>query len=346
MRKSRHGWGVGLRTKSAARTRLAAPRSVKVASAGPGGITLKWAAPKGAKPAHYVIFRDGKSLGKTTRSSFTDTKVVPGKTYRVRDPRLRQGQEGRRVVAERARHRAAAGSTSCRAIPGADDQPDRADRRGHTDAGADARPREAGTRLRPHADVVADPTPTATPDGDAHADADGHGHGDRDTHAPTPTATATPTPTATATATPTADRDRDGRRRPPRPPRPRRPPDRHRDGDGRPTQVGHRDGQPRRPPADGDAPTPTATATASPTATAHATATPTPVNPNNMADALVDRLFWRAGFGADTPRSGTRGWQEAEPTRRLVPRHAEVARRPCRRRRPPRGARSTRSRTR
>ena len=38
--------------------------------------------PKGAKPAHYVIFRDGKSLGKTTRSSFTDTKVVPGKTYR------------------------------------------------------------------------------------------------------------------------------------------------------------------------------------------------------------------------------------------------------------------------
>ena len=68
--------------RSATRTRLAAPRSVKVASAGPGGITLKWAAPKGAKPAHYVIFRDGKSLGKTTRSSFTDTKVVPGKTYR------------------------------------------------------------------------------------------------------------------------------------------------------------------------------------------------------------------------------------------------------------------------
>ncbi|MDA0180147.1 DUF1800 domain-containing protein [Solirubrobacter phytolaccae] len=29
-----------------------------------------------------MILRDGKSLGKTTRSSFTDTKVTPGKTYR------------------------------------------------------------------------------------------------------------------------------------------------------------------------------------------------------------------------------------------------------------------------
>jgi len=68
--------------KSAAKKRLAAPRSLKVASAGSGGVTLRWAAPKGAKPAYYVILRDGKSLGKTSRSSFTDTKVTAGKTYR------------------------------------------------------------------------------------------------------------------------------------------------------------------------------------------------------------------------------------------------------------------------
>lgn len=68
--------------KSAAKKRLAAPRSLKVASVGTGGVTLRWAAPKGAKPAYYVILRDGKSLGRTTRSSFTDTKVTAGKTYR------------------------------------------------------------------------------------------------------------------------------------------------------------------------------------------------------------------------------------------------------------------------
>jgi uncharacterized protein (DUF1800 family) len=68
---------------SGAKKRLAAPRSLKAASVGSGGITLRWTAPKGgAKPAYYVLFRDGKSLGKTTRSSFTDTKVQPGKTYR------------------------------------------------------------------------------------------------------------------------------------------------------------------------------------------------------------------------------------------------------------------------
>src|SRR3954454_14144033 len=65
---------------SAAKRRLSAPRSLKAASVGAGGVTLKWAAIKGAK--HYVVLRDGKSLGKTTRHSYTDTKVVAGKTYR------------------------------------------------------------------------------------------------------------------------------------------------------------------------------------------------------------------------------------------------------------------------
>src|SRR3954471_21599191 len=60
--------------------RLAAPRALKVASVGTGGVTLRWAALKGAK--HYVVLRDGKSLGKTSRHSYTDSKVVPGRTYR------------------------------------------------------------------------------------------------------------------------------------------------------------------------------------------------------------------------------------------------------------------------
>ena len=62
--------------------RLAAPRSLKTSRVGPAAVTLKWAAPKGAAPAYYVVFRDGKSLGKTTRKSYTDSKVKPGKVYR------------------------------------------------------------------------------------------------------------------------------------------------------------------------------------------------------------------------------------------------------------------------
>src|SRR5829696_3639500 len=70
------------RRMSAARRRLSAPRSLKASSVGSGGVTLRWAAPKGAKPAHYVVLRDGKSLGKTARTSYTDSKVKAGRTYR------------------------------------------------------------------------------------------------------------------------------------------------------------------------------------------------------------------------------------------------------------------------
>jgi uncharacterized protein (DUF1800 family) len=55
---------------------------LKASSVGSAGVTLKWAAPKGAKPAYYVILRDGKSLGRTSRTSYSDTKVKPGKVYR------------------------------------------------------------------------------------------------------------------------------------------------------------------------------------------------------------------------------------------------------------------------
>src|SRR4051794_25112076 len=64
----------------AAAKRLAAPHALKVSSVGVARVTLKWSARKGAK--HYVVLRDGKSLGKTTRHSFTDHTVVPGKRYR------------------------------------------------------------------------------------------------------------------------------------------------------------------------------------------------------------------------------------------------------------------------
>src|SRR4051812_37010760 len=64
----------------AAAKRLAAPRALKVSSVGVAGVTLKWNALKGAK--HYVVLRDGKTLAKTSHHSFTDHKVVPGKTYR------------------------------------------------------------------------------------------------------------------------------------------------------------------------------------------------------------------------------------------------------------------------
>ena len=74
--------GSGSGRISAAAKRLSAPRSLKATSVAWGGVTLKWAAPKGVKPKHYLVLRDGKSLGRTTRTSFADTKVRPGSTYR------------------------------------------------------------------------------------------------------------------------------------------------------------------------------------------------------------------------------------------------------------------------
>ena len=45
--------GQGVGRVSAAARRLSAPRSLKAISVGVAGVTLKWTAPKGAKPAHY-----------------------------------------------------------------------------------------------------------------------------------------------------------------------------------------------------------------------------------------------------------------------------------------------------
>src|SRR3954452_17446512 len=67
---------------SAAKKQLSAPRSLRTSSIKASGVTLKWSAPKGAKPAYYVVYRDGKSVGKTTKLTYTDKKVTAGKTYR------------------------------------------------------------------------------------------------------------------------------------------------------------------------------------------------------------------------------------------------------------------------
>jgi uncharacterized protein (DUF1800 family) len=49
---------------------------------GPHGVTLRWSAPKGTKPAIYQVLRNGRVLARTTHRSFTDATVKPGRTYR------------------------------------------------------------------------------------------------------------------------------------------------------------------------------------------------------------------------------------------------------------------------
>src|SRR6187200_378723 len=73
---------VGAGVYAAAVKRLRAPRSLKATKVLVNGVTLKWAAPKGAKPKQYVVLRDGKAIGRTKRTAFTDSKVKAGRTYR------------------------------------------------------------------------------------------------------------------------------------------------------------------------------------------------------------------------------------------------------------------------
>src|SRR4051794_20780698 len=67
---------------SAVKRKLLAPRSLKTGSVSARAVTLKWSAPKGAKPAYYVVLRDGKAIARTTRATYTDRKVTAGRTYR------------------------------------------------------------------------------------------------------------------------------------------------------------------------------------------------------------------------------------------------------------------------
>src|ERR1044072_7480175 len=72
----------GVEGLAAAVKRLRAPRSLKATRVLANGVTLRWAAPKGAKPKQYVVLRDGKAIAKTKRTTFIDGKVKPGATYR------------------------------------------------------------------------------------------------------------------------------------------------------------------------------------------------------------------------------------------------------------------------
>ena len=293
MRKSpRRGMGGRSLAQDRARTRLLL-RGREGRGARPGGVTLKWSAPKGAKPAHYVVLRDGKSIGKTTTERRSRTpRSMPGKTYRYAVRALRREQEGRGVLSRpacgsRSRHAPRRASRGRRRTPNA--------ARSAPDANGVRRTRSPTADAdRPHRRTRA--RPTARPEratADAESDTDRH---------------AEPEPLAVA------DREPDARRRAPTPeprrrvsraprrdrtaaPTAHRRSDRH--GHGSPSPVANADG---RPPG---AATPTATATATPTrrrradaraATRRRRRTRT-AGPVVMTAAMVDRLFWRAGFG-------------------------------------------------
>jgi len=57
-----------------------APRGLKVKSAGPAGVVLAWKAPRGGpEPELYLVFRDGKKIGRTKRRSYKDTRAKAGR---------------------------------------------------------------------------------------------------------------------------------------------------------------------------------------------------------------------------------------------------------------------------
>jgi uncharacterized protein (DUF1800 family) len=191
---------------------------LKATSVGVTGVTLKWTAPKGAKPTHYLVLRDGKSLGKTTRNSYTDSRVKPGKTYRY----------AVRALDERKRPGALSASVRIKV-------PKAAEKLGP--------PAPTTNTVEPIATV------TPTPVGSVRAE-----------ETATPASTPTPSPTASPSPSPSPE------------PSPTASP------------------SPSPSPEPTPSPTPTETPTPSPTPTA-------PPIPDLMTEAMVDRLFWRAGFG-------------------------------------------------
>jgi uncharacterized protein (DUF1800 family) len=73
---------VALARLAAGGRRLAAPKKPKVAKVGSTAVTLRWKAPKGAKPALYQVVRNGRVVARTTHLSYTDRHVKAGHTYR------------------------------------------------------------------------------------------------------------------------------------------------------------------------------------------------------------------------------------------------------------------------
>src|SRR3954463_11457546 len=171
----------------AATKRLAAPRSLKATSVGTGGITLHWSAPKGGKPAHYLILRDGKSLGKTSRTSYTDSKVTPGRTYRYT---VRAVDKDKRAGALSQSVRVTVPNPTTQKLPSAPTT-------NTIGQLATVAPTPAGT---PQPEPAPTPNPTSTPTPEPTATPSPTS---TPTPSPTPTSTPTPTPSPTSTPTPT-----------------------------------------------------------------------------------------------------------------------------------------------
>jgi hypothetical protein len=224
------GWSLSGRATKA--RRLAAPRGLRVVALSAAGAALKWTAPKG-KPSHYVVLRDGKSIGRTTKLSFTDTKVKPGKTYRYAVRAFAAKRAGALSPSVRVRIPKAApkiqGPTTNTVPPIADI--------GNVFTDPLADPRDG---LSQPPGPAGDPTPTPSPTPTASP-----------TASPNPSPSPSPSPSASPSPSPS----------------------------------------PSSSPSPSPSPSPTASPSPSPSPT------PTPPDEVVMTPAMVDRLFWRAGFG-------------------------------------------------
>ena len=58
------------------------PTGLSAKAERPGRVVLRWKAPKTRrKPASYLVLRNGKKLGATTKTTYVDRSAAPGKTY-------------------------------------------------------------------------------------------------------------------------------------------------------------------------------------------------------------------------------------------------------------------------
>jgi uncharacterized protein (DUF1800 family) len=103
--------------------RLPAPRGLRVKRVGPGGVTLAWRPPRGAKPAGYLVFRDGRRIARTERRSYTDTRAKPGRHRYAVVALDAKGRRGRPSKIVRARMPARAPSPFTPAAPAGPDPP-------------------------------------------------------------------------------------------------------------------------------------------------------------------------------------------------------------------------------
>src|SRR4051812_47220665 len=62
--------------------RLSAPRSFQAGAVAADRGPLKWGAPRGTRPAYYVVLRGGRAMGKTTKRTSPEKKVKAGTPYR------------------------------------------------------------------------------------------------------------------------------------------------------------------------------------------------------------------------------------------------------------------------